>query len=515
MTRTYYVALVVLIVLVICSTVLGRSFTAVSPGMGDAQLFAYIGEKWSEGYVPYVDVWDIKPPGIFLVTALASAFAPKSFALLAMIEGVFITGCIATVFLILRRLGAPSRAVFLGTAVCAVAANLQYYNQGGTLTEIYLLWPAALSMLAFFKSLPHLMPKHLLLAGFFAGIATSFKLVGLAPLLAQLTFLLLVCVFGQYGLRSVSCAAMTCLAGFLLAWLPWLIYFYWADGFLELIKASFIYPFLYGAASQKPVAVSALHLAERLHPIGAVAVAAFFGALLMSVRGYRVLAQASPSAFDWRKPERWLDGWALLTILWLLFDFLGAIAGGRYYPHYFLAMSASLSVMAAIAYWHIVERADEGGRQSETVSVFVLVLILGATFLAQVPDIRRLGDAVRQPRADHPLSSYLNTIHGRGDTLFVWPYKPSLLLQTGLKSPHKLTSAVNLKDFKHMGAVVGEELLAVLEKQSPTFIVDDERNFEALSRDYFYKRFRRLVEQKYELIRVEEGLYLYRLKSSS
>ena len=47
------------------SLIIGRGFTAVVPGHADAQLFAYIGSEWLAGLIPYVDIWDNKPPGIF------------------------------------------------------------------------------------------------------------------------------------------------------------------------------------------------------------------------------------------------------------------------------------------------------------------------------------------------------------------------------------------------------------------------------------------------------------------
>ncbi len=56
---------------VIVATALGRSFTALGLAGNDAHLFAYMGQKWFAGRILYRDVWDNKPPGIFLVTALA------------------------------------------------------------------------------------------------------------------------------------------------------------------------------------------------------------------------------------------------------------------------------------------------------------------------------------------------------------------------------------------------------------------------------------------------------------
>ncbi len=39
---------------------------------GDAAIFAVVGEGLSRGELPYLDLWDHKPPGIYIVTALAT-----------------------------------------------------------------------------------------------------------------------------------------------------------------------------------------------------------------------------------------------------------------------------------------------------------------------------------------------------------------------------------------------------------------------------------------------------------
>ena len=43
----------------------------------DEQLFRYIGKAILDGAVPYVDVWDRKPPGLFLLFALFAAVSPE------------------------------------------------------------------------------------------------------------------------------------------------------------------------------------------------------------------------------------------------------------------------------------------------------------------------------------------------------------------------------------------------------------------------------------------------------
>jgi hypothetical protein len=173
------------------ATIIGRSFTALDPDPSDAQLSAYIGLKWMQGYVPYVDIWDHKPPGIFAVNAVAFRLVPKSFTMLACLEGVFVLGCIWTVYGLTRQWQLPWPAPALAATAVATAANLATYNEHGNLPEVYMLWPAAMSMYCFGKAAPTFQGRWVVLAGVGTGVATLFKPTGVAPLLAQTAWLLL------------------------------------------------------------------------------------------------------------------------------------------------------------------------------------------------------------------------------------------------------------------------------------------------------------------------------------
>jgi hypothetical protein len=37
----------------------------------DESLFILIGQAWLSGHLPYVAIWDVKPPGLFLIFAIA------------------------------------------------------------------------------------------------------------------------------------------------------------------------------------------------------------------------------------------------------------------------------------------------------------------------------------------------------------------------------------------------------------------------------------------------------------
>ena len=509
---------------VVLATVLGRSFTALGLAGNDAHLFAYIGQKWFAGRLPYRDVWDNKPPGIFLATALAFSASARGFAVLAVVEGLLVLSSIATVHGILRRLGAPRRVSFVAIALCTIMANLRYYNEGGTMTEVYVLLPASLSILSFLAVLERLAthdgaPARVaglaLVAGLFGGIATTFKLVGAACLLAEAGVTALGWALGRYRWSRLTLTLGGIGSGFCLAWLPWLVYFHAKGQAGAMLWASFVAPVRYSAESQPHLLHLPIMLAEHLAPVAGAVVTALAGIAAWIWAARPILREHG--AFLSRASVRWVNGKVALLGLWLSFDLLAVLAGGRGYSHYFLALSTSLSVAAALAYWRLVERPLATAPGYARVQALVIALMCGNAFFAQIGDAHELGMTVRNSTADDPVARYVSQHARPNETLFSWPYYPQLFFATGLDSPYKLTTAMHLRDSPRMRALVEEDLLTTLEVTTPGFLVDvadnargrvDEKSPLAPA----HARFQRLLASKYDLVLAFDGSLLYRLR---
>src|SRR5262249_36990398 len=103
-------------------------------------------------------------------------------------------------------------------------------------------------MLFFSKALPELRTKWIFLSGLFTGAASLFKLTGLGPLLAQSAFLFLWwLVFRRLSFLGLVAMLSVAFAGVAVVWLPFVLYFAYHGGLLDLINASFIYPFFFSA----------------------------------------------------------------------------------------------------------------------------------------------------------------------------------------------------------------------------------------------------------------------------
>ena len=488
-------------------TIVSRAFTPISPGMYDSALFAYIGFQWAHGRVPYIDVWDNKPPGIFATSAAGLSILTRDFRSLAVLEGLVIIGCSIVVAALLRYWQAPRFVYLLAMAAVAAGANLRVIC-GSNLTEIYLLFPAALSMYLFARAEGRGSAACMVAAGIFTGVAVLFKPVGLAPFLAQAVYLLLLAlVWRRLSAGKAFTALLLNAAGIALAWMPALGYFAWHRGMLELLNASFWYNVKYGShALRQKLLVLPLLIGERLQPLSTLCVFTVVGLVFLPrlFRGDDVL----PRGTQWH----WL-----LVLLWLIFDLAGAVAGGRDYPHYYLALVPSLAVAAAFAIWALyssLERYADRRLQYALLLLFILPLAL-----TQVADVVAKAREVRwqESTSAELVANQINEAARRDNSVFVWPYEPMIYYSTKLVSPGRYLTAHYLYDSSEAYSRIGTEIMASIRRAPPTYVVDcvarcSERKL-AGTDDPVYTEFRKFVAENYVPVYRAGDLQLLRSRS--
>jgi hypothetical protein len=95
----------------------------------DQGIYAVVADTILKGGMPYRDAWDFKPPGIFLIYALAQAVFGKSMLSIRLLE---VIGLVATV-LGLQRLGQvffdrPKAGLVAGAVAALVHAELEFWH---------------------------------------------------------------------------------------------------------------------------------------------------------------------------------------------------------------------------------------------------------------------------------------------------------------------------------------------------------------------------------------------------
>lgn len=488
------------------STILGRSFTAVHPGEFDAQLFAVIGEQWRQGQIPYVDIWDNKPPGIFALVAVVFSLFPKSFTALAFAEGLFMIGCIGTVYGIMRNLRAPTAAVLFSTIVAAISINLVYFNQRGLFTEIFVLWPTALSMLFFIKAVQaSFCGRWIFLAGVFAGAATLFKPPGLSPFLAQAVFMAVLATTNRCSWRTAVGSVALGVAGIFVAWIPALIYFGLEGAIFKMIDATILYNIVYAVEGKRDILTTISITVSAISPIFPMFVFLMFSCVMTILNR------------DGLKNNDFLLEPFLLILFWMFFDLAGAVAGGRGYHHYFLPFACSLSVAAGFAYWLLCERQASSNRSGESRwRWLVLGLMLAPLVYHQGSDLRRMASLLRGGSTTpywETVASALSGVREPGDTLFTWNYWPGIYFATNMRSPTRFLSAHYLGKSPQPNDVIGVEILSDLARNRPSFVIEDNAKHWNFARQTGqYREFQRLLEGSYELIFRSSLFHIFRLR---
>jgi Dolichyl-phosphate-mannose-protein mannosyltransferase len=506
--------LILLSCAVVGFTIVGRSFSWLTPGMTDAQCFAYIGLAWLDGRLPYIDVWDIKPPGIFALNAAVFAILPNSFGALAIVEGFSIIACALTVYSLLRQWRASQVGAALGTLTFAITSNLLFYNDQGNLTEIYVLLPATLSVYCFSRSFPDFTGKWMFLAGFCAGIASMFKLPGIASLLAQTAFLVLVWILSpDFSLSRLLAGLLTILIGVAIAWLPVCFYFAYHDALVEMVNASLIYLFNYGLVHSRSLTGLLLLSYENLHRVGSIYIFVFVGLCTFVLGNRDFVARMQPG----KTPT--LEFFLPLAALWLLVDLIAALAGGRNHQHYFLCLMPSLSVMAGVTFGILLSPIGESASAKPIQLCFFAVLVVPLVLYHFENDFREFVHLIKYrhllshdkrfghyaPTMNEQLKNfqtYMRTIKDEKDTLFSVEYQPWIFTTLNMKSSVYVMDADYRKQFT--GALrrrFGPDLLRLLEANPPVFIADTTDEPEAAGeKDSFYREFTQFINNRYEFV---------------
>jgi hypothetical protein len=160
----------------------------------DAAIFGVLGEGILRGAMPYRDLWDHKPPGVYMVAAAAALMPGPSWPWLwaASVVALTWTG------LIIRRM-----AGLLVAATTVISMGLWPLTLGGGQTESFAAVPAAA---AFYFAIR----KRWFLAGILSGAAIlfSFQLLALLPALIVFAgFRLVPMAQGAIGLSIVVLVA--------------------------------------------------------------------------------------------------------------------------------------------------------------------------------------------------------------------------------------------------------------------------------------------------------------------
>lgn len=342
------------------SVVVIALIASIPPDFGrDAGVFAYSGWRLLAGEVPLRDIWDHKPPGIYLLDAAAIALGGARHASIAFLDiATGIAVAIAASWSI-RPLARPTVRLVVVLVTVATAYELERFA-GMNFTE----YPAlVLVLVAYGAAVRHVVRRPdnyrwLIVAGLAGGSASLFKTTALAPLLAILigvgwsertlkdggTIRSVSTLLGSAAIPNVLSLATYGLLG----------------GLPALVDTNITYNRLYGAPLSLPALVG--DAVTVLSEPTSLAVLSLFMVAIVSASVQRV---SDGNHADSTKL-------VVLMVVALLAESGAVAVQGRSYAHYFVMTVGSLAMVLA---WSL-ERLIPLARGTLFPRGLVLVLLL-------------------------------------------------------------------------------------------------------------------------------------------
>ena len=224
----------------------------------DYGIFQYAGDGILSGKLPYLDLYDHKPPAIFYINALGLALGRGSRWGIWAVELVSLTlaGVLCALY-VRRHFGGLPAAL----ATAAFLLNLTFFHHGGNLTEEYAL-PlqfGALLSLSLWDEGKRPWLAALLIGACTAGASTLKQPLGAIGV--AIGFYLLLRILEEHSYRRLVAVTFWAATGFVSVWAGWFAYFTLRGVLPAFWEAAFAYNF---ALSSIPMAHRLQALAEAL-----------------------------------------------------------------------------------------------------------------------------------------------------------------------------------------------------------------------------------------------------------
>jgi len=361
------------------------SFTRL-PGV-DSGIFLYAAQAIVHGAVPYRDVWDNKPPGIYLVDALGLLIGAGSRWGVWTLEWISLWTAAMLGFRALRRAFGEGAALFaIACWLAAVARALE----GGNFPEEFVL-PLQFASLLFFQriSRPAIRLIDAAVIGILGALAFALK-----PNAIGLWLAIGVWSAGhswsQRRWSPLFRLAIGAITGALIAWLPFVLWLYRNGALGPLWDQAFHYNFVYTERAAWYERIRCCYAQFRyMAPaglsflvLGGWAVAIYFLALRRTLLAatdvhlvsLAVIALPLETAFASTTPDRYyhhflvpLSTWTVLLafVAWIALNIRALAPGGLQFA-VFRRPTAALGALAVVAWiagarstWNILRIPDE------------------------------------------------------------------------------------------------------------------------------------------------------------
>ncbi|MDO8270128.1 MAG: glycosyltransferase family 39 protein [Candidatus Levybacteria bacterium] len=310
---------------------------------GDEGIYQVVGRALNDGRVLYRDIWDNKPPLLYIIYAFlqGNLFAVKLFSLISGLLSIIVF------FLLSLRIFKKNHSVYVATTVFALLLGLPIIEGNIANAENFMLLPIVTGGYFIYLYTKNKYTLQLVTAGILLSIAFIIKTVAIFDFVAFFVFLFLI-FFTENKLRLKISFVM--LASFLSLFLICCLYFFALGAFQDFMDGVFTQNIgyvseQYGAANPRIILL-----------IKTIILAAIVGAI-----------------FFLRKK---ITKSALFIYIWVAFGSYSVLFSDRPYTHYLIVLLPAFSLLLG----HSLERS----RVRFFELVLIIVIALSAYFHFQL-----------------------------------------------------------------------------------------------------------------------------------
>jgi len=480
----------------------------------DEGVYGYTAWRMLNGEVPYRDIFDHKPPGIYVIYSLAFfLFEPTALSIKAFAT-IYTMGTVLAIFSLGRKL-AGRTAGLVAALLFGIFSSGPRIEGGGVNTEIFMVLPYTLAAYFLLKAVDTGRRRDYLFTGLLTGLACTIKQVAAVNLLWVGTYLILQ-IWSQKKWATVARVSYDgCLTviGAILPWLPYFIYFYLNDALSEFYfwQVSFNLDYVakgHGSISNLPIFY---HQTKDI----------------LKENGILWLLAMAAIYYQWRKStvsntksrspdQRWAKLFLLTT--WPLFSLLGVALGGRFFGHYYIQIIPSLAVLSGVGSIEIYRQVRDRGLEivRTPISLLLTLLLAKALLLFVITDIPFYvsynTDQISYHQYRTPLFSvtrfignYLGARTEPDELIYVWAVNPEINFYALRKTPSPFLV------HRRENRVPTEEVIQSLQKSPPKYIVviDELKRFTQL-KDLIRQNYQEATDTELEELKQLIAFNVYR-----
>lgn len=408
---------------------------------GDEGIYQVIGQALNNGHLLYRDIWDNKPPLLYLIYAFAHSdqATVRTLSLIVGLLSVMIFFALSFTLFRSRKISAITTGVFV------ILFATPFWEGNIANAENFILLPImTAAILIIRKRLDHSeesikkIQKSLFFAGLLIGIAFLFKIVAIFDLAAFSLFLVLISLPKVHS-RHLKQALRTVLilwAGFLIPFAIATAYFASQNILTEYLQAVFRGNVDYVGFENALYGI----------PQGLLILKVFLLllAIIIVLRNRKIFTHTS-----------------LFITLWVVFALFNANFSGRPYTHYVLVLLPSFCLLLGLA----VQKSSRMRKRAAWIGVIALTTLVLLTFptfgvgrtfayyqntllfLTNQSDLREYQSFFdpETPR-DYAIASFIKSHSKQEDNVFIWGDSAQIYTLSNKLPPYEYTVAYHVKD---------------------------------------------------------------------